>query len=105
MDLIKVDNIKQFVIYFFSLDSSCRTISHTSGKNPDANKKCIFPFKYQEKEFRNCTTAGNTGVFWCATEVSVDGSYVSGKWGICTEECPKEGNKYNTGVVTDKHLL
>lgn len=62
---------------------------------------------YVHREFKECTTYGNNGVFWCATEVNWAGWYVpnSGKWGTCTEKCPKEGKKYNTGTLTEKHVL
>ena len=102
---IKVDSINLLAIYFFFLDSSCRTRASKGKKNPDANRACIFPFKYQGKEFGKCTTYKNSGALWCATEVSSDGSYVpySGKWGKCTKECT--GNKYNTGTLTENNVL
>lgn len=79
--------------HFLSLDGDCYTIASSGGNNPDPNKKCIFPFRYQGKEFTKCTKYDNNGVFWCATQVDSDGEYVShsNKWGVCAEECPKEG--------------
>ncbi|XP_040568610.1 epididymal sperm-binding protein 1 [Lepeophtheirus salmonis] len=32
-------------------------------------KICVFPFKYNNKEYRQCTSVDNNGVKWCATSV------------------------------------
>ena len=92
--------------FFFSLDAMCRTIASSAGESPYPNKKCIFPFTYNDREFINCIKNDSNGAFWCATEVDSDGNFenTSDKWGICSEECPKEGKLYNVAVVTDKHV-
>ena len=87
------------MLNFSSLGSSCRTTKSITSKNPDPNKACIFPFKYQGKEFTDCTTTNNNDIFWCATEVNSKGEYKSGKWGVCPEECLHRGkylSVYNT---------
>ena len=58
-------------------------------KNEDDNKTCktkskkpcVFPFKYRGQVYLSCTTAGNWGTNWCATEVDESKNYE--KWGNC----------------------
>ena len=84
-------------MYFCYLASSCRTMTSSSNTNPDPNKACVFPFTYRGNEYTQCTSLNNGGVFWCATEVSSGGAYITDKWGVCTEECRTAGTNYNTG--------
>nr|XP_020459485.1 protein sel-1 homolog 1 isoform X2 [Monopterus albus] len=45
---------------------------------------CIFPFRFQEKEYSDCTTDGRgDGRLWCATTYDYDQEK---KWGFCETE-------------------
>ena len=52
------------------------------------NQKCIFPFKFQEKEYFGCTDDADDDGHWCAT--LVDSDNVMLEWGYCSQFCPKE---------------
>merc|ERR1719259_192326 len=47
-------------------------------------QKCVFPFTYRGKTYRQCTFDSTTnGKAWCAYETREDGSAVPGKWEDC----------------------
>merc|ERR1712154_661452 len=43
---------------------------------------CVFPFKYKDVEYYECTYA-ESPLPWCATQTDSSGSVVTGKWGDC----------------------
>ena len=54
---------------------------------------CVFPFKYQDVEYYQCTYASSPTP-WCATKVDSNGTVVTNNWGDCantqTSACPTE---------------
>ncbi|XP_023327446.1 uncharacterized protein LOC111700680 [Eurytemora carolleeae] len=44
---------------------------------------CIFPFIWEGREYRECTTDGDTPFPWCALEVNDAGELVDNRWGQC----------------------
>ena len=77
----------------YSTISECKTIRINPDFSPDPMRKCIIPFIYNERRYDGCISVDNNGSYWCATEVSADGSIGrhSSKWGICGKNCPKDG--------------
>lgn len=72
----------------------CKTTDQTTTSGdgdqyevPDQNKLCVFPFKFDDKEYSKCTNFGCPECFWCGTQYSV--SDTEG-WGLCNEACPKQ---------------
>ena len=63
------------------IEPGCRT---DGGAKP--NKRCIFPFIFDGKNFTTCATHGVKN--WCAVKVDSDGTYISGEWGNCEPTCP-----------------
>ena len=59
-------------------EKECETISGI---------KCVFPFKYIGVTYEECTTTGNYGIMWCATEVETNGDYA--RYGNCGPNCGK----------------
>ena len=66
------------------------------------NQPCVFPFKFQEITYNNCTTADNdpddTNA-WCSTKVDEFGNHVprdfSGEnWGVCETKCQNSFRKF-----------
>ncbi|XP_040581207.1 matrix metalloproteinase-9 isoform X2 [Lepeophtheirus salmonis] len=58
------------------------------GGCPTTNgRRCVFPFKYNEVTYNECTKEGFGDTFWCATTVSSNGDTIA--YGICTANCPK----------------
>ena len=69
------------------LVAECRTMA--TGPEPD--KPCIFPFKYNGKEYFECTAEGYEDNFWCGTTYSVSDH---AGWGYCSGPCkPIKGRK------------
>jgi len=60
----------------------CSTVS-----GPVEGGLCVFPFRWQGKVYRECTSAHNDGILWCATQTDRQGNYVDDKWGHCEEKC------------------
>ena len=62
---------------------NCKTVS-----GPNTNAKCIFPFKYREVTYHQCTTADNSAP-WCSTLVDDSGKHIgaAGNWGNCGPDC------------------
>ena len=60
----------------------CRTVK---------DRPCVFPFKYNGKEYNQCTGIDHT-MMWCS--VKENGDYISDResWGNCDPSC--SGNKY-----------
>ena len=87
--------------YFLKIDPTCRTKSWNSkkrqGKSFDiGNQKCALPFNYKGKEYRKCALMKKENVFSCPTQITSAGSSFNpdenlDKWGVCSDECPKEG--------------
>lgn len=64
--------------------SECLTDSGRS-----TGKKCIFPFKFNDKMFNGCTKEYDPdGKFWCSTNVDLNNEHVAGNWGYCNNKCP-----------------
>ena len=56
------------------------------------NQPCIFPFKFDGREFHRCTTHKSVnGKAWCALEVDKDGNAQCHKRGKC-EDCNSSNN-------------
>ena len=53
--------------------------------------KCVFPFKYNGKEYQGCTVADvSDGKLWCSTSTDRNGNHIGGGgfWGHCpTRNC------------------
>ncbi len=72
---------------FFSDD--CSVTEEGTGET----KPCIFPFKYKDQAFTQCTTVNDPQhEAWCSTEVDSDGNQVpsGGFWGHCVPECENQ---------------
>ena len=61
----------------------------TDDSSADANKPCLFPFKFYNEWYYGCKLAGSSAFNWCATELTNDGEYISGKWGYCDMSIPE----------------
>ena len=64
-----------------SPDSGCVTVSGGT-----IGVKCVFPFKYINKEYQGCTVAGvSDGKLWCSTNTDRNGNHIGGGgfWGHC----------------------
>jgi len=46
-------------------------------------KTCVFPFKYKDVEYYQCTYA-DSPLAWCATETDSSGNVITGKWDDCS---------------------
>ena len=57
----------------------------------DPGKSCVFPFKFRDVIYTECTLPGTGGLQdpWCSTLTDERGQHVSGqgKWGNCAPEC------------------
>jgi len=67
----------------------CRTNS-----GPAAGRKCVFPFRYQGKTYRDCAEwkwrGPNNGRYWCSTKTTLFGRHIGGRgnYGFCNSNCP-----------------
>ena len=64
-----------------SPDSGCVTVSGGT-----IGVKCVFPFKYNGKEYQGCTVADvSDGKLWCSTNTDRNGNHIGGGgfWGHC----------------------
>ena len=59
----------------------------------------MFPYTWQGKVYRECTTAHNNGVMWCATQTDWQGHYVDDKWGNCGSSCTGCGTREGESCV------
>ena len=64
--------------------------STESGPNPNAT--CIFPFKFKNFTYHQCTTADNAEgdiTPWCSTLIDDSGEHIgdAGNWGYCGPNC------------------
>ncbi len=58
----------------------------------ESNSACVFPFRYYEMEYNQCTTVNRTAR-WCSTKVDSSGKHIGrqGNYGTCGPGCPKDG--------------
>jgi len=77
--------MNRLVLPGLNLDSGrCNTV---------LGQRCVFPFKYKGKTYDSCTDVGTSvHMYWCATKVGLDDSYIDGEWGACTASCHVVGN-------------
>ena len=68
--------------------------THSKSLELKAEAQCIFPFKYNGKNYSKCTMDGSDR-FWCATSVDSE-DYQWTEWGYCTTKfCPTENTSEN----------
>lgn len=60
--------------YWWSEETTCETVATTDGEC------CVFPFIYNGKTYKTCTTDGPGGDSWCATTANYDQDK---KYGYC----------------------
>merc|ERR1712110_171000 len=56
-------------------------------------EECIFPFYTRDfRKHSGCTNQheSDPNLFWCATKVDSNDIMVTGQWGYCTDDCPRE---------------
>merc|ERR1712008_465299 len=74
-----------------SPDSGCVTVSGGT-----IGVKCVFPFKYNGKEYQGCTVADvSDGKLWCSTSTDRNGNHIGGGgfWGHCpSRNCQTDQN-------------
>ncbi len=57
--------------------------------------KCIFPFKYSQNTYINCTKTDSTnGKAWCALKVDSQGVLIPGQWEYCDPSCSELGKNW-----------
>ena len=74
-------------------EPDCSTCNCTTSHGPDANKPCVFPFKFNGVVERCCTTRGDaSNGAWCSTKVDDEGNHIGGQgnWGNCESKCQPE---------------
>ena len=64
-------------------------------------KQCIFPIKYQDREYHWCTMADHNES-WCGTKVENTDSII--EWGACSENCPGYQKEEPTCRTTDNRV-
>ena len=88
-------NFQQTLI--FRLISSSKEFTATcTNNNADGGGKCVFPFTFENKEYKECTwdwafheKRENIGRPWCGTKRNADYD-----WGDCGDGCPIPGRKH-----------
>ncbi len=69
------------VLVTLSISQRC---SNTNGEGPQPVKPCVFPFRYKDKEYNECTAESDPdGKKWCSTEVDSNGLHKRNQWGYC----------------------
>ena len=87
MKLLNVKVVQSFAIEILKqsiITCYIFTVCHTEEGTP-----CIFPFKYKDKRYNECTKDGHSK-FWCSTKVDENGNHEK-KWGNCADDCSNEG--------------
>ena len=78
----------QFILSFLNpMFTDCHTEKYDD--SPRKGVPCIFPFKYKDKRYNECTKDGHSK-FWCSTKVDENGNHEK-KWGNCADDCSNEG--------------
>ena len=86
-----------FLACHTTVDSTI-TIDNETLRIPEPRKKCVFPFKYRNKIFHECTNydCHDENLYWCGTQYNA--SFYFG-WGKCNDACPKANYDYgNNGI-------
>ena len=74
----------------------------TTPDSPDPNKKCHFPFVYNNVTHHRCTVYIDRTNQVCATEDSPT-FFADGKWGECHWKCPDE--QCTKTLISESHNL
>ena len=74
---------KKLLIPYLYLPGLCITYAGTVPNTP-----CVKgPWKYKGVEYTGCANPSSNELgYWCPTEVTADGDYISKKWGYCNME-------------------
>ena len=83
----------------FEISVSCDLSYPLELKNSKIEAPCIFPFKYNQKEYKNCTKV-DYGRLWCATSIYENGHWKT--WGYCNEFCQTDDIMNKSAIVNDK---
>merc|ERR1719150_1535850 len=66
----------------FVLDSRIPVSRIPNSCVTQSGSTCVFPFKYKDVEYTQCTYA-ESPLPWCATLTDSSGAVVTGQWGDC----------------------
>ena len=67
----------------FCLDKSIPTVVTSTDNSTRVCQKCIFPFKFDNETFYNCTDYGFTNI-WCSVKVDKEAVQQEGFWQDCS---------------------
>ena len=86
---------------FITDDEVLLKCSTVSGANPNA--PCIFPFKFKNVTYHQCTKADNAEgdiTPWCSTLIDDSGEHIgdAGNWGYCGPDCSLDASCKWTNV-------
>ena len=79
----------------------CKTVS-----GPDANKPCVFPFRFKGITYNTCSFEKSSRP-WCSTRVDKKGNHISGggHYGDCQRHCPMPDWKPRSGKAINKRSI
>lgn len=73
------------LINVYTFLNCCVSLDTYTVKGNDNGAPCVFPFKFGDKWYADCTDAGRSdGWFWCGTTSDYD---VDKKYGFCPTKC------------------
>ena len=78
-------------------------IFHSSGCKTVGGTPCVFPFRYDNKNFNSCTTIENSGIPWCSTKTGKRNKHIKGNYGDCDEECSRRSNPGISQFLEDRN--
>ena len=88
------------------------TVETPEGNSTTVCQECIFPFKFDNETFHNCTNYGYTNI-WCSVKVDKEAVHQEGFWqdcGICDCSCiqlstssPSVNGSFMTTLMNGKH--
>ena len=83
----------------FEISVSCDMSYPLELTNSKIEAPCIFPFIYNQREYKNCTKV-DYDKLWCATSVNKNGHWKT--WGYCNEFCQTDDTMNKSANLTDK---
>ena len=98
-NIVNIAYANHWLADFEIKDDNKRSIKCKTTSGPEPNVECVFPFKYRDKVYNECTIDGASKP-WCCTKTDSGGNHLGGHWGYCGPDCNRKAKIFEPNEIT-----